>query len=63
MTAYILEIKKFTDDYLNDAFAETVTISERAYLDRGTAYDEMLEYKETLSDEHLISIREVELIK
>lgn len=63
MKAYIVEVKKFTEDYLNDAFAETINISERVYLDRDAAYKEVQECQESFNDMYFVSVREVELIK
>lgn len=63
MKAYIVEVKKFSEDYLNDAFAETINVSERVYLDRDTAYKEVQECQESFNDMYFVSVREVELIK
>ena len=63
MKAYIVEVKKLTEEYLNDAFAETINVSERVYLDRDTAYKEARECQESFNDMYFVSVREVELIK
>ena len=63
MKAYIVEVKKFSEDYLNDAFDETINVSERVYLDRDTAYKEVQECQESFNDMYFVSVREVELIK